>query len=153
MRRLRKYLALSPAARAIVLRSLFLLPLVAALLRVRGMERTRAWLARIGPLALGDASALTPGEIASQVYAAASLLQAHCLPRSLVLWRFLRDRGASTEIRLGVAKRADGNLSAHAWVEFDGSPLNEGADLFERYAALPSIAGRFSGSRPTTFSP
>jgi hypothetical protein len=69
-----------------------------------------------------------------------------------VLWHFLRDRAAPAEIRLGVAKCADGSLSAHAWVEFGGSPLNEGADLFERYAALPSLAGRFTSRHSETFS-
>ncbi len=152
MKKLRKYLALSAVGRAIVLRSLLLLPAVAALLRARGMERTRAWLDRLGPLAAGDASALAPREIATLVDAAGALLQARCLPRSLVLWHFLRDRAASAEIRLGVAKRADGGLSAHAWVEFDGAPLNEGSDLSARYAVLPSLAGRFTSSRPKTFS-
>jgi hypothetical protein len=152
VKRLRKYLALSPAGRAIVLRSLLLLPAVAALLRVRGMERTCARLTRLGAVAAGDASTLAPREIAALVGAAGALLRARCLARSLVLWYFLRDRAASVEVRLGVAKRADGGLSAHAWVEFGGSPLNEGADLFERYAVLPSLAGRFTSSRQQTLS-
>ncbi len=150
MRRLRKYLALSPAGRAIVLRSLLLLPVVATLLRVRGMECARAWLERLGPRAAGDISTLAPSRIASLVGAAASLLQARCLPRSLVLWYFLRGRGTSAEIRLGVTKLADGSLSAHAWVEFDGLPLNDGPDAIERYAALPSLAGRFRAHQPET---
>ncbi len=152
MRRLHKYLALSPAGRAIVLRSLLLLPAVAALLRVRGMEPARAWLGRLRPFAADDASALAPREIAVLVGAAGALLRARCLPRSLVLWRLLRDRGSSAEIRLGVAKLADGSLSAHAWVEFGGAPLNERADLLERHAALPALAGRFTSSRPKTLS-
>jgi hypothetical protein len=150
--RLRKYRALSPAGRAIVLRSLLLLPAVAALLRLRGMERTRAWLARRGALAAGDASTLAPREIAALVGAASALLRARCLTRSLVLWHFLRNRASPVEIRLGVAKRADGSLSAHAWVEFGGAPLNEGADLFERYAALPAFAGQFTSKRPKSLS-
>ena len=152
MNRLRKYLALSPAGRAIVLRSLLLLPAVAALLRLRGMERTRTWLDRLGPFAAGDASALAPFEIAALVGAAAGLLHARCLPRSLVLWHFLRDCATSAEIRLGVAKRSDGSLSAHAWVEFDGLPLNDGSDVCERYAVLPALASRFTGGRPKTLS-
>jgi hypothetical protein len=152
MRSLRKFLALSAAGRAIVLRSLLLLPAVAALLRMRGMESSRAWLARRGTIAAGEGSALAPREIATLVGAAGTLLRARCLPRSLVLWHFLRDRGTPVEIRLGVAKRADGSLSAHAWVEFDGSPLNEGADLFERYAVLPTLVGRMT-TRPKTLSP
>lgn len=152
MRRLRKYLALSPAGRAIVLLSLLLLPVVASLLKARGMERTRAWLDRLALFAAGGTSALAPREIATLVGVAASLLQARCLPRSLVLWHFLRDRDTAAEIRLGVTKLADGSLSAHAWVECEGVPLNDGPDVFERYALLPSLAGRFATGRSTTLS-
>lgn len=150
MRRLRKYLALSPAERAIVLRSLVLLPVVALLLRALGMGRTCAWLQRGGTFAEGKPSALTPREIATLVGAVAPLLRVRCLPRSLVLWHLLRDRGTSAEIRLGVTKLADDSLSAHAWVEFDGSPLNDGLDVLERYTALPSLAGRIPSSHATT---
>ena len=140
MRRLQKYLALTPAGRAIILRSLLLLPMVAVVLRARGMARTTALLGRLGRRAKRDPGALAPQEVARLVHATASILGARCLPRSLVLWHFLRHRGMSAEIRLGVSKLAYGNLSAHAWVELDGLPLNDGADVFERYAALPSSA-------------
>ena len=144
MRRLRKFLALSPAGRTIVLRSLLLLPVVSALVRARGMGGARAWLEHLGPRAGRDTSALTASEIASLVGAAGSLLRAGCLPRSLVLWHFLHHGSHRVEVRLGVSKLADGNLRAHAWVEFDGLPLNDGPDVLERYAALPSIADQFT---------
>lgn len=142
MRRLRKYLALTPARRALVLHSLLLLPAVAVLLRACGMARTTALLKRLGRRGEGDSSALAPQEIARLVEAAASLLRVRCLPRSLVLWHFLRHRRAPAEVRLGVSKLADGGLSAHAWLEFDGLPLNEHADVFKNYAALPSCRGQ-----------
>lgn len=148
MRRLRKYLALSPAGRAIVLRSLLLLPTVAVLLRARGMARTTALLERLGRYAETDPDTLAPREIARLVNAAASILGARCLPRSLLLWNLLRRRGTPVEIRLGVSKPADGKLSAHAWVELDGLPLYDGADVFGRYAALPASATRFRVKHP-----
>ena len=148
MRRLQKYLALTPAGRAIVLRSLLLLPMVAMLVRARGMALTTAWLGRLGRRAERDPGALAPREIARLVNAAASILGARCLPRSLVLCHLLRNRGIPAEIRLGVSKLADGNLSAHAWVELDGLPLNDGPDVFERYAALPSSAAKFRVDHP-----
>ena len=152
MRRLRKYLALSPAGRAIVLRSLVLLPAVALLLRVRGMARTQAWLARLGSVAAGDASGLTPDEVAALVGATAPILQARCLSRSLLVCRFLRDRSKRVEVRLGVSKLADGSLSAHAWVECEGLPLYDSPDVIERYVALPSLVGRCTNSCPKTLS-
>lgn len=149
MNRLRKYLSLSPEGRAIVLRSLLLLPMVAVLLRARGMARTTALLERLGQRhGGGEPCALPPQEIARLLNAAASILGARCLPRSLLLCHLLRHRGIPTEIRLGVSKLADGNLSAHAWVELDGLPLNDGADVFERYAALPSPATKLRVVHP-----
>lgn len=139
MKRLQKYFALTPAGRAIVLRSLLLLPMVAVLLRARGMARTMAWLGRLGRRAERDPAALAPREIARLVDAAASLLRAACLPRSLVLWHVLRHHSASAEVQLGVCRLADGSLSAHAWVELDGLPLNDHANAREHYAALPSL--------------
>jgi hypothetical protein len=146
--RLRKYLALTPAGRAIVLRGLLLLPVVAVLLRARGMARTTALLERLARRAEDDSDALAPQEIARLVHAAASILGAPCLPRALVLSHFLRCRGTPAEIRLGVAKLADGKLSAHAWVEIDGLPLNDGADVCGRYATFPSSPTKFSVDRP-----
>lgn len=139
MRRAQKFLALTPPGRGIVLHSFLLLPIVALLVRVRGMTRTAALLEHFG-YGVGTADGLTPQEIARLVNAAASILGTSCLSRSLVLWHLLRSRGTSTKICLGVSKLADGNLSAHAWVELEGLPLNDGADVFARYAALPGSA-------------
>lgn len=143
MRRFRKYLALAPAGRAIVLRSLVLLPAVAVLLKTRGMARTMAWLERLRRHAAGDPRTLAPQEIARLVAAAGSILGARCLPRSLVLCNLLENCGTPVEIRLGVSKLADGSLSAHAWVALDGLPLTDGPDGFERFAALPSSTTKF----------
>lgn len=139
MRRLRKFLALTPAGRTLVLHSLLLLPAVALSLHARGMVRTRAALGRLGRRGAGKTEELAPGEVARLVDAAASALRVRCLPRSLVLWHFVRDRSRSVEVRLGVSKLGDGSLYAHAWLEFDGLPLNERADVFERYAVLPPL--------------
>lgn len=144
MSRLRKYRALTPAARTLVRQSILLLPLVALSLRLRGMARTRALLQRLGRNKAHRAATLGPREIARLVDASAALVHASCLPRTLVLWHFVRDLGAAAELRLGVSRQADGRLAAHAWLEFDGQPLNEAADVFERYAALPSTPEQIS---------
>lgn len=137
MSRLRKFLALTPDGRTLFLRSLLLLPTVAALLRIRGLARTSVLLDRLGHRGECYVGAPAPREVARLVDAAAALLRIRCLPRSLVLWHFLRHRGTSAVVRLGVSKLAGGSLSAHAWLELDGVPINDHADVFERYAALP----------------
>lgn len=70
------------------------------------------------------------------VDAAASLLGVSCLPRSLVLWRLMRARGAI--VRLGVAQSAAQGFAAHAWVEIDGRALNDTANAIARYSVFPS---------------
>jgi hypothetical protein len=148
VRPLRKFLALSAAGRAIILRSLLLLPTVAVLLRLQGMARTKTLLGRLGRPAGGTSRALAPQEIARLVTTAASILGARCLPQSLVLQHLLRNRNVATEIRLGVSKLANGSLAAHAWIELDGLPLNDKLDVRERYVALPSSAIKFQVDRP-----
>lgn len=148
MRRLRKYLALTPAGRAIVLRSLMLLPLAAALLHTSGMARTAVWLERMRRSTEPAGEAPQPRQIALLVNAAAAALGANCLPRSLVLRQMLRDRGMTADIRLGVAKLADGGLRAHAWVELDGLPLGDDLHMSARYAALSSPATGVRAGHP-----
>jgi len=159
MRSLKQFLALSPASRAIVVRSMILLPVVAVLLKRRGMYRTIIWLERRRKNNVGNADkvdnactvANTAGptlrEMARLVGAASSKLGMTCLPRSLVLCHLLRDSGSSPDLRLGVTRHPDNGILAHAWVEIDGVPLIDGPEVRSRYAALPSIPARFSGMR------
>lgn len=76
-------------------------------------------------------------EAARLVHAAARLspFPSTCLTRSIVLSRLLRRRGLAAEIRIGV-RRGDGPFAAHAWVEVDGEPVNDGADVADRHAVL-----------------
>lgn len=137
-RRLRKFHVLAPAGRTLVACNLVLLPVVALLLRICGLARTMALLERRKKRLGRTAPVLAPREIARLVDAPAALLRIGCLSRSLVLWHGLRVRGIESEIRLGVSKRSDGGLSAHAWVEHEGLPLNDGQDVAERFAVLPA---------------
>jgi len=77
---------------------------------------------------------LAPADAARMVDAAASLTGASCLPRSLVLWRLLLEQGAT--ICFGVARSSSNGIAAHAWVELHGVPLNDMADVTDRYSAL-----------------
>ena len=56
-----------------------------------------------------------------------------CLVRSLALLAVLRRHGMAAELRLGVAV-SHPKLDAHAWVEVDGVPVNDSADVASRYA-------------------
>ena len=74
------------------------------------------------------------------VAAARRVPGANCLARSLALQALLRSSARRTELRIGVAKRPDGSLAAHAWVTCDGQPVLPGEDL-SAYSLLPLRSG------------
>jgi hypothetical protein len=55
-----------------------------------------------------------------------------CLSRSLVLHSLLAREGVDASLRIGV-RTEKGGLEAHAWVEFEGSPLNDRNDIATSY--------------------
>ena len=57
-----------------------------------------------------------------------SPLEAGCLVESLTLWWTLRRRGIAADLRLGV-RTFVGPLQSHAWVEYQGVPLNDADDV------------------------
>lgn len=58
-----------------------------------------------------------------------------CLRRALTLQKLLAKRGIAVELKIGVRKQ-DGQLSAHAWLEFQGQPLGEAETITETFAAF-----------------
>jgi Transglutaminase-like superfamily len=58
-----------------------------------------------------------------------------CLPRALCLRWLLGRHGIPSALKIGVA-RNESRLDAHAWVEREGRPVGEGADVTERFATL-----------------
>lgn len=58
-----------------------------------------------------------------------------CLMRSLVLKAVLRRRGVDTELRIGVRKQGT-VAEGHAWLEFNGAPVNDAKALTETYVVF-----------------
>jgi hypothetical protein len=54
-------------------------------------------------------------------------LTATCLSRALTAQVLLTRNGYPADLRIGVAKGADGQFQAHAWVEYDGQVVIGGA--------------------------
>lgn len=109
--------------------------------------RVRASLVRRRVHRHGGSPALAlardPKALAWAVRAAARRLPpASCLTQALALESLLADAGLGADLRIGVARRADGSSEAHAWLERDGQALIGGVPGMERFAVLPS------GSRP-----
>jgi hypothetical protein len=64
-----------------------------------------------------------------------SPVRAGCLRRALVAWWLLRREGIEVAIRIGVQRERD-RLLAHAWIEHQGHPVGEDADVASRFATL-----------------
>jgi hypothetical protein len=120
------------------------LPLIAVGLVWPGFRRLQAWLVRWQRPACPPASEPGAGQwpqawvTARMVRIAAryNLIRLNCLPQSLALWWLLHRQGISSDLRIGVIPKA-GGLEAHAWVEFQGVPLNDQDDVRERFAPFP----------------
>lgn len=141
MRRLRTFLALPGAERAAFLQAWAWVVTSKLALGALGLSRVVAWHQRApavaGPVAapravrwIGVASRYCPGG-------------ASCLVRSLALLGLLRRRGLGAQLRVGVGATAP-RLEAHAWVELDGVPVNDAADVAARY---PPFDGSLLGAR------
>jgi hypothetical protein len=124
-----KLWSLPAAQRRILGRACGLLLLTAVALRLLGLRRWQATLARWCRLPVHAAGRKPGGYTALPrlVHAAARRLlgDGSCLPESLVLWALLRQYGIESQLRFGVRRHA-GRLEAHAWVERDGRALNDG---------------------------
>ena len=128
----RKWQDLGRPERLLLVQAVLLLPLTRVALRLLGLRRWQAALARLAPRPQNPAGRARAAEgqraeaTARMVQAAARqrLCRASCLPQALVVWWLLRRQGIVGDLRIGV-RRQNGRLAGHAWVEHDGRPLND----------------------------
>lgn len=143
-RRLEQWRGLTPWERRLLLRLVFLLPVIGASLRLLGFKRSRDLLAWLSRPSRSQSPAHPPATTAETAHRIARLVgiaayhgpyRATCLRRSLALWWLLRRRGIPAELRIGVRKDGDA-FQAHAWVEHAGMALNDRVDVYLRFAVF-----------------
>lgn len=143
MSNLRKLWELDFHDRFLLGQSLLLLPLVGLMLKLLGFRRSRNILTHlvIRKSRLWDnqvESRLKKARRAAWLISVASVwgaYRANCLERSLALWCVLGRLGIKSQIFFG-ARKVDGKLDAHAWVELDHVILNDDEGVRSRYAPL-----------------
>ena len=144
LKKFKQLAELSSSELRILFVALFLLPLTALSLKIKGLKWTQSLLNRFLPkkarvtvpqnLQLEEAQS-----IARIVLVAANHgpYRANCLKKSLVTRWLLSRRGIETDLKIGVNKD-EGNFNAHAWVEFQRTVLNDTADIDEHFSVFDS---------------
>ena len=119
-----------------VLRTAFLLIVVRLALIVLDFQKTAAIVNRWS--GAGELRISKPARVEETKYTvslAAAFIPARilCLERSLVLYYELKRGGVPAAHRLGVRAYP---FAAHAWVELDGSPVNETPDFLKDFKPI-----------------
>jgi hypothetical protein len=102
-------------------------------LRLAGFRRWKAALAWLTPSSIGNSpsgSSLESACVIARMESAAArnlFFHASCLEQSMVLWWLLRNRSLPVELRVGARKHGE-RFEAHAWVEFEGTVLNDAGE-------------------------
>jgi len=137
--RYRKFQRLSRTEQKLLIRAFAALPVVILSHRLFGFTQTHSFLRRRQPGRDGVVIEITRHAVstARMITAAARYggVRANCLARSETLWWMLWRQGIASELRIGVRKN-HGAFAAHAWIEWQGTVLNDDADVHERFAAL-----------------
>lgn len=139
MWRVRRFLGWSGLQRRTFVIALVMNPLFALVARRWGFRTAGRLSARLAGLPGRRQRPTDPQAFAEAVRAAARrpVVGVVCLPESLTLLTLLRRRGVIAELRIGVA--TTGGFSAHAWVEVEGQPVNDTADVAERFAPFDTL--------------
>jgi hypothetical protein len=141
--------ALSWPQRRVLLQAMLLLPLFWAALRVFGLSRLHLWAARSPVTGNASRPDVEPAGIGALINVAGAHLPlpSTCLTRSLLLVWLLGRRGVRSELRIGV-RMIECGIESHAWVEHEGTPINDAPDVSERFAVFDERLSRVSGSSP-----
>jgi hypothetical protein len=124
---LRKYFQLAPTERFILVQAWILLAIAALTLRLLPCKTLFTPSPKDFPSSLPPLFVVPPvPRLAWLVEVAGrySPLNATCLQQALVLAWLLAMRGIPTEVRIGVLRR-ERTLTAHAWLEYQGTALLE----------------------------
>ncbi len=141
---LQRYNALPSGARTLFWRAAFLLPFIRIKLHFDGYKKTLHSLQnrlnrRPDPFSQNQQNGSALEMTCRMVRAAEHYFpgQATCLEQSLLLWYLLQNQGIPATVRIGVRKQSE-KFEAHAWVEHNGTALNQLDEQHRHYAAFDS---------------
>jgi Transglutaminase-like superfamily len=144
-----RFKALDSNAQKLFGHAVILFPWVLVSLRFRGFKKTQASLQKKLPResqCRNRNAAETVQTVCRLVKAGGhyGIVHPNCLEESLVLWYFLQRENVTAALRIGVRK-SRGEFEAHAWVEYQGAALNQGAWTHPHYAAFEAEFSELPG--------
>ncbi len=145
MRRLHRFLRLTPADRQLLVEAALNLAAIRLALGLFSFQTVLNLLTRMR----GLRSRSVQGPQSSRIIWAVESASRHvpgtntCLIRALAAHTLLNERSRPARLQIGVAKGPDGKLQAHAWVESDGKVLIGGAADLDNFR--PLSAGGVTG--------
>lgn len=125
-----RWMSLSWGERWLLLGLILGLPVIAAMIRVLGVFRTRRWLERFSSKAASreaDPDSLRAAERLAELAAIAGrrgAITVTCLRQAMMVYWLLRRRGFAPDLKIGMRSQ-DGVMDGHAWVELGGVALNQ----------------------------
>jgi hypothetical protein len=141
MRRLRKFFHQSPRNQWFLLKTTTLLLLVKAGLLLMPFQSVYKLLRRLSrPGKSGNANDLRRIIEAVELSSRNMPFAATCLVRALTGQVLLLRNGYTSELRIGVARGAEGKMEAHAWIVYQGKVIIGNRDDLSRYMPFPNLS-------------
>ena len=120
-----------------------LVPLLQVLLKVYGFQKTLLLVKRISiftcqPIDAGFIAQYGERSIMARYCRVMSsrYLLGQCLAKSLCLYFLLERKAIHAALVFGHRKESTGKFDAHAWLEYKGVPINDAADVRQRYVCF-----------------
>jgi len=132
-----QFYRLSSSERRLLLRIGVVVPLIEVCLRTFGFKRVVRWLRRFAvtkELVGNPAADIERHRRLLFLFHQQAPFAGRCLAGALALWCLLQRLGIETELRFGVRKQ-EGQLLAHAWIEYGALPLTLDSEVPQYYAA------------------
>ena len=141
MKRVRKFLYLTPSDRRLLASTALLLGTIRLglwLLPFRTLRRIVAKLAQV-PTGSHCSNQSSIDRLVWGVTVASQYVpKATCLTQALAAQVLLGRHGHRTQLRVGVARGEEGQLQGHAWLESQGKVIVGGEEL-SRYTLVPGV--------------
>ena len=144
MNKLYKFIALPWRGKVLYLKTALWLLAVKVGLYLLPFNRLRAWMARSSQT---DGKSSDINDMHAIILAIERIsqflvpLRINCLPQALVGHRLLRQKGFNVQLKIGVLKNHGDQLTAHAWIEYEGRVVLGDLRGLEQFAAFPALGG------------